>query len=92
MPYFEGELLERNGEQEYTHRYIVQAKNMIKAREMFEKCAQTFYYDEDLPEEEDGGYYHLGGQIFVAVDYLQPTTKKEWLGSMFNLCLLKGGE
>jgi len=95
MPYFAGELEERNGEQEYTYYHIIEADTLEEARKLYESYAQTFYpvdEDDELPEYENDGYCHLDGAIFVRVDRLEPTTKEQWMEEQFNLNLLKGGE
>lgn len=87
MPYFAGRLLERNGEKEYSHDNIIKAKNLEKAKEIYDQYCREFYSDDD-PEKEDDGYLFFGGEIYVGVASIRPTTKKEWMEYQFDLNLI----
>lgn len=90
--YFAGELIEHNGEQEYSYDYIIEADNLKEAENILDGHAKTFYDDKDV-ESDNEGYCFFGGALFVAIGTVHPTTKEEWLEEMFrqNLLQKEGG-
>jgi hypothetical protein len=78
--YFLITIEEKNGEQEYSHDSIVEAKTLKKAEKIGEKIAENWYDNEDglVEKNEDGYYEHLGGCIFVAVHSVEEITPIEY--------------
>ena len=84
--YFHGTLEERNGEQEYTHNFLIKAKNEKAAEERLDLEARQFYSGDIYID--DGGYYFEDGTIFVEAGSLTLTTKKEFVDNLLSTHLI----
>jgi hypothetical protein len=87
--YYHGSLLERNGEQEYSHDYLIQAKSYEEAENCIESIASRYYgweadygYESCPQTGNDGIYSFLGGQITIEVDRLERTTKQQFVNHL----------
>lgn len=93
--YFRVTIKEQNGEQEYYHDCIAEAKDFSEAFIKAEERARNWYddvYDEDVEVRVD----EVGNKTFdflytgisVKVDSLRPTTIKEWCKQAFQAALI----
>jgi len=88
-----GEILERNGEYDYSHFYlftvVVDQKDLLDSSEditadriataRVEEMAKTWYDDDDV-YEEGSEYMHNGGEVATSSGgwkYISPTTFKD---------------
>ena len=78
---FEMELDEVNGEQEYSHYYVLNGVNNIdEAEKRALEIAKKYYIDENV--EQDGDTFHFfGGQIAVTLGMVREMTKELWVES-----------
>lgn len=72
-------LNERNGEQEYTQTSLIELPADEDARKHAETVIVPTWYDDEDAEEKDGGYYFLGGSVFVELYDVIELTEQEFL-------------
>lgn len=72
------ELEERNGEQEYRQHVRKKIEKDVKPEDIADYVARTWYEEGENAEASDGGYYHLGGRIFVKVESITEITEQEF--------------
>jgi hypothetical protein len=88
--WFAGSITEYNGEQEYKHDIIMQAKTLDEAIKIAEATAHNWYEDADVEEElsdkGDLSYSFFGGILGCRVDSVYETTIKEWCKRQFESC------
>lgn len=70
---------ERNGEQEYTQTSLIELEECEDATKYAESELLPEWYDDEDAEKADGGYYFLGGAIFVEVFSVTEITEQEFL-------------
>jgi hypothetical protein len=87
VKYYAGTLEERNGEQEYSHDYIIEAVSVRQAQSILNDYAKTFYNGK--PEKGDDGYYFFNGQLWVGARDVVRTSMAAWQRQQLRICLLK---
>ena len=84
MKYYFMTIEERNGEQEYIFRHVCGLEDNPET--YLDELCQNWYGDmddeeieeEDIPQKEDGGYYLLGGCVFVSPGRIEEITEEEY--------------
>lgn len=77
--YFYREIKERNGEYEYSHRSTLIAKSKEDAdKQLNDLCKNWYGGAKDSKWEEDGGWYHNGGEVYVRPLSLNEVSKMEY--------------
>lgn len=85
--YFAAQLTEYNGEQQYTHDYLIKAASFEEAEKKIREMASTRY--DGGVEDEGGTYYFLDGAIVIDVAILCRTTKKEFIEVLLKEVTIK---
>lgn len=78
--YFGAIIEEVNGEQVYSHHYLIKTSSFEKAQKIADRAAENWYGPADKKEGE--WYMHFNGEIVVRVWNLYPTTLKEFVRRM----------
>ena len=84
---FEVSIDEVNGEQEYTHYFLIKnANNITEAEERASSFARMFYYDDNgvYYNEDEDAFEFFGGQIVIYVGHVMETTKEQWINNTMN--------
>ncbi len=76
-------LIVRDGESEYYIRHSHKIPQGMTKEEVADYEAKHWYAfdtedEDDFPEAKDGGYYHLGGEIFVEVELVQDLPEEHY--------------
>jgi hypothetical protein len=85
---YEIELLEKNGEQEYSHSLLCQAESHTHALRIAQKYTKTFYSDEDFECTETADenlFIFMGGLITVRIESVKKTSKRAYIKKMLKL-------
>lgn len=69
------ELNERNGEQEYRQHSLVVANDDEIPENVAEQEAK-YWYDATTAEEDETGFFHLGGTVHVSVKRVEVISKE----------------
>jgi len=74
--YIYRELKTRDGEREYYHKGVHEIGADVTPLDFVNNLAANFW-EEDM-EEEDGGYYHISGEVFVQAYKAEEISKAEY--------------
>lgn len=66
---------ENNGEQEYTHAYLITASSLEEAQDIARNHAKEFYCDGEEVEGEKDTYEFDGGALRVKIMCVEPMSK-----------------
>lgn len=88
--YFEGSLRERNGEQEYSYTYLIEAKDQEEAEMKFKELCAGWYDDDEAEWIEDGRVIEFGcGTLIIENMGVNPVDRDEWVKNLIDLYTLK---
>ncbi len=80
--FFEGVLTEFNGEQKYTHNYILKASSLEEAESKLDTRAKAFYGGKVVRNEDS--YEFFSGGISIAPSIVRPVSKLDWMERKFE--------